>query len=74
MGEIRFCSTGKFQIKGPPLNLNKIKTKLEKIGKVRKEKDLLIFNEITLFSDGRVLVDADSKEKALSIYDKYVGN
>ncbi len=72
--EIRFCSTGKFQIRGKKLDFTRIKEKLEKIGEVKEEEDLLKFKEITLFRDGRALIKADSKEKAISIYDKYVGN
>ncbi len=70
----RFCSAGRFQVLGKPINLEKVKQRLEKIDNVQHGSIALHFKNITLFKDGRALIKADSKEEALSIYSKYVGN
>ncbi|MBI4147092.1 HesA/MoeB/ThiF family protein [Candidatus Woesearchaeota archaeon] len=71
---VRFCSTGKYQTLGPEADLKIIKARWEKIGKVTEEKDLLYFQNITLFKDGRALIKANSKEDAQSLYSRLVGN
>jgi hypothetical protein len=49
-----------------------MKTKLEKLGKVDYLPYALRFNDITIFSDGRVLIKTDTKEEATIIFNKYV--
>lgn len=71
---IRFCSAGKYQIQGVPLDLEKIKERWEKIDLVNQDNELLQFKNIMLFKDGRALINAASEEEAQSIYSKYVGN
>ena len=71
---LRFCSTGKYQILGPEVDLKIIKARWEKTGKVVEEKDSLHFQNITLFKDGRALIKADSEEDAQSLYSQWVGN
>lgn len=72
---IRFCSTGKYQILGnKELDLAKIKERWEKIGAVVEDETSLRFQNITLFHDGRALIDADTAEEAEAIYSRVVGN
>lgn len=67
---LKFCSN-KFQIIGKPINLKEIKKRLKNY---IDNKNYLKFEEITLFSNGRAIVTAKSKEEALSIYSKKIGN
>ena len=72
---VRFCSTGKYQILGnQKVDLAKIKERWEKIGKVTGDNTLLQFQDITLFKDGRALINANSAEEAEAVYSKLVGN
>jgi len=71
---IRFCSTGKYQILGLKVNLQEIRDRWEKIGKVVEDGSSLQFQNIILFNDGRALVNAQSVEEARSIYSKLVGD
>lgn len=71
---VRFCSTGKYQIIGPMVDLKMMKARWEKTGKVIEEKDTLYFQNITLFKDGRALIKANSEEDAQSLYSQWVGN
>jgi len=71
---VRFCSAGKFQIRGNKPDLGSIKERWSKIGKVYGDGQMICFGSITLFEDGRALVRAKTKEEALSIYSRLVGN
>ena len=71
---IRFCSTGKYQVLGPKVDLRVVKERWEKIGAVSEDVVSLRFQNLTLFDDGRALIDAKSVEEAEAIYSKLVGN
>ena len=72
---IRFCSTGKYQVLGnQKIDLVKIKERWEKIGKVIEDSISLQFQNITLFNDGRALINAQSMEEAEAVYSRLVGN
>ena len=71
---IRFCSTGKYQVLGLKVNLQEIKARWEKLGKVIQDNTSLQFQNITLFNDGRALINAQSIEEAEAIYSRLVGN
>ncbi len=71
---IRFCSTGKYQVLGPKVNLQEIKVRWEKIGSVAEDSSSLQFQNIILFNDGRALINANSVAEAEAIYSKMVGN
>ncbi len=72
---IRFCSTGKYQVLGnKELDLTKIQKHWEKIAAVTDDGACLQFQNITLFKDGRALINANSTEEAEAIYSKLVGN
>ena len=71
---IRFCSTGKYQVLGPKVDLPEIKERWEKVGDVVGDGSSLQFQNITLFNDGRALINAQSVEEAEAIYSKLVGN
>jgi len=71
---IRFCSTGKYQVLGPKVDLPEIKDRWEKLGTVTEDNSSLQFQNITLFDDGRALINAQSVEEAEAIYSRLVGN
>src|SRR3989344_8878036 len=71
---IRFCSTGKYQVLGPKADLQEIKARWEKVGSVIEDNSSLQFQNITLFNDGRALINAQSVEEAEAIYSRLVGN
>ncbi|MDY6776971.1 MAG: ThiF family adenylyltransferase [Candidatus Nanohaloarchaea archaeon] len=60
-----------------PLELPEIAEKLEKSGKVSLNEHLLRFDSgeasFTLFPGGRAIVEAESRERARSVYSRYVG-
>ena len=56
------------------LDLAKIKERWEKIGEVIQDDTSLQFQNITLFKDGRALINAQSIEEAEAIYSRLVGN
>lgn len=69
---VKLCGSTCYQITGKPINLSKLKAKLEKTGKVDDLTYAVRFNDLTFFSDGRVLVRTDNKEEAAIKYDKYI--
>ena len=71
---IKFCGNNKWQILGKSQNLKKIAQKLEKLGNIELNNSTIHFKNITLFSDGRALIQANSKEAAETAYSKYIGN
>ena len=71
---IRFCSTGKYQVLGPKIDFQEIKERWEKISQVIEDSSSLQFQNITLFKDGRALINAQSIEEAEAIYSRLVGN
>lgn len=75
---LRLCGQGRIQIKGQKPNLAAIKKRLEKNGKVKISTYGLHFQgketDFFLFTDGRCLIKAKTKEEAKVLYAKYVGN
>lgn len=71
---IHFCSTGKYQVLGPKVDLQEVKERWEKLGNVNLDHTSLQFQNITLFNDGRALINAKTPEEAEAIYSKMVGN
>ena len=71
---VHFCSTGKYQLQGHPKNFKILKTQLSKLGKVTVERNVLYFQNFTIFKDGRALISAKSAQEAQSLYSKYIGN
>ena len=70
---IKLCGTGSYQLNGPKLNLKEVSDKLKKLGEVKLNEFCLIFKELTIFEDGRVLIKADDEKRAKSLYAKYIG-
>jgi molybdopterin-synthase adenylyltransferase len=71
---IKLCGSNSYQLKGPKLKLEEVAKRLRRIGRVIVNEYCLIFKELTMFPDGRVLIKTDSEEKAKSLYSKYIGN
>ena len=69
---LKFCGSDHYQIKGRTFDLEDVKKKLSKIGVVKDFGEFISFNELTIFKD-RVLIKANSKEMAKSIYNKTLG-
>lgn len=55
------------------IDLETIEKKAGKLGKVRKGKGFLMFGNISMFSNGRILIKASSPEKANSLLARYAG-
>ncbi|MDP3990155.1 MAG: HesA/MoeB/ThiF family protein [archaeon] len=72
--QIKFCSSGKYQIDGTPKDFIALKHKLEIIDKVELDEDLFKFQNILLFKDGRAIIKANSEEEALACYAKHIEN
>ena len=71
---LKFCGSNKYQIIGPKRNLQEMEEYWNKIGKTVKEEHSLSINNLTLFDDGRALIQAGSENEARAAYSKYVGN
>ena len=71
---IKLCGNNAYQIKGHKMDLNETAKKLEKIDKVAVNDYCLIFKELTILSDGRVLIKAKSEKEANALYSKYLGD
>ena len=63
---VKLCGRGVYQIKGKKIDLGR----LEGI----RTKYFLVNDNFTVFNDGRALIKAESKEKAKTLYSKYIGN
>ncbi len=75
---IKLCGQGRIQVKGRIPNIPAIKKRLEQNGTVKATEYGIYFtnNEIDffLFTDGRCLIKAATKEEAKNVYGRYVGN
>ena len=71
---VSLCGRNAYQVKGKPVDLSTLKSRLQKIGAVADFGECLSFGDITLFKDGRALVKAKSVEEAKIAYARYVGN
>jgi len=70
---IKLCGADSYQLHGPKLNLKEVSEKLKRLGEVKLNEYCLIFKELTIFTDGRVLIKAESEERAKSLYTRYIG-
>ena len=71
---LKFCGGNKYQINGKAKNMKIMEENWKKIGKVIEEEHSLSFKNITLYDDGRTLIEAESEKEAKAIYSKFVGN
>ncbi len=71
---IKLCGTNSYQLKGYKPDLKKTAEKLEKIDKVIVNDYCLLFKELTILKDGRVLIKAKSEKEAKELYSKYLGD
>ncbi len=70
----KFCGSGTYQIWGEPIQLSKLRKNLEKLGEVKSEDYFIIFKNLSIFKDGRVLIKAANEKQAKSEFSKYIGN
>jgi hypothetical protein len=63
-----------FQITNKPINLKKLKNKLEKLGKVKYYEEYLQYKNIIIFNNGRALIKAKNEKQAKSDFSKFIGN
>jgi molybdopterin/thiamine biosynthesis adenylyltransferase len=61
-----------FEIEGKPLNLQELKTKLEKLDKVYNLGYGLSFKNLLIYSNGRVKIKSKTKQEAEKTYKKYI--
>lgn len=66
-------SCSRFQIKLPPQDLKLLNEKLKKLSPTTLTDECLFFNDLIIFKNGRILVKAETKERAKSLVDKYLG-
>jgi len=71
---LKFCGSNKYQITGPKKDMLKMEENWNKIGQTIKEEHSLAINNLTLFDDGRVLIQAGSEDEAKAAYSKYIEN
>ena len=57
-------------------DFSKVKDNLKNIGNgnIKDFGSTLLFNNLTIFQDGRVLVKAIDEKVALSLFSRYIGN
>ena len=67
---VKYCGTNTYQIKNKN-NLEELEKRFKNLGKVVKSDYYLNFDGIIIFKD-RVLIKANSKEEAKSIFDRYL--
>ncbi|MCJ7479296.1 MAG: ThiF family adenylyltransferase [Candidatus Nanohaloarchaeota archaeon QJJ-7] len=75
---IAVCGEDKYQVNpGSEIDLEGTADKLEESGTVTLNSYLLRFDgdeKFTLFQDGRMIVEAESREGARSVYSRFIGN
>lgn len=72
--ELKFCGKDVYQFYFKNINFNEIKNKIKKINKIKETDFCFIFDDMTIFNDGRILIKNNEKEKAKSLISKYIGN
>lgn len=65
---VKLCGTGSYQIKGSPVDIIKLSGRLKSVGKVILLNGIMHFDDITLFSDGRAIIRAESEKDAKKKY------
>ncbi len=75
---IKLCGQGRIQVKGSKPNIAAIRKRLEQNGSVKATEYGIHFTNDTvdffLFTDGRCLIRATTKQEAKNVYAQYVGN
>ncbi len=69
---IKFCGSNYFQFRKKQ-NINELRKRLSRIGKIIDNKDFIKFNNIIVFKD-RVMVKAKNENQAKALYSKYIGD
>lgn len=67
---VKLCGTGTYQIRGKPVDL---KLLMKRVSNAKDFGYCVHLGNVTLFSDGRAIVKADSAAKAKSAYSRIVG-
>ncbi len=74
IGVVKMCGKGSYQIRGKSINLPKLKKQLQRMNeRVLDFGECISFRNMTAFSDGRVLVKAESTGKAKADCARYFG-
>jgi len=71
---IRYCGNNNYQFYLKNINFNHIKTKLKKVGDIKETEFCFMFEGMTVFNDGRILIKDKSPERAKSLISKYIGD
>jgi adenylyltransferase/sulfurtransferase len=67
---IKFCGSSHYQIRGQPVSLASLAKRLKG---AHHFDSCLRFGPLTIFPDGRVLIQAKSEEEARRLYVQYIG-
>lgn len=73
MSLVRLCGTGAYQLRVRNLDLIQLEKKLQWIGDVKTFSAGLHFQQLTIFSDGRILIKAQTLTEAKKICARYIG-
>jgi len=68
---IKLCGTNNFQIRGE-FNIKNLKNQLDKLDEVKSFNDYITFKNLFIFKD-RIIIKANTKQEARTVYDKYLG-
>jgi molybdopterin-synthase adenylyltransferase len=71
---VSLCGQGTYHIRGNKKNLFELSKKLSKLGEIKKFGNVIQFDKLTLFEDGRAIIKASSEKEAKATYSKYIGN
>jgi adenylyltransferase/sulfurtransferase len=70
---LHYQCSGMYQFFIENIDINELEKKALKLGKIRKGRGFLFFDNISVFENGRILVKAPSADKAKSLLSRYIG-
>lgn len=71
---VKYCGNNNYQFYLKNINFDNIKNKLKKINKIKETDFCFIFEDMTIFNDGRILIKGKNPERAKSLISKYIGD
>lgn len=70
---VRFCGSNMYLIRGK-FSYPDLKEKLSKVNALTDFGNVFLFQQFTVFKDGRALVKAEDEKEALSLFSRFIGN
>ena len=71
---VKYCGNNNYQFYLKNINFNEVKNKIKKINKIKETDFCFIFEDMTIFNDGRILIKEKNPERAKSLISKYIGD